>query len=242
MTMDAPANPKEAPDLSLSTPAAPFAEVSRPGIVASRFPAADPFRIRAGSALLRAPLSDSEDEKRFGCHVIAGLPVDPAFIVNAKPAAVLYPVVARPEGLSVLLTERAGHLSSHAGQVAFPGGRVEPGESAGEAALREANEEIGLHAGDAETIGYLPPYFSGTGFRVQPVVALVDPAAEFRPDPSEVARIFEVPLDHAMNLAHYRQSTIFWRGRERVFYILDHEAAYIWGVTAGILRAFAERY
>jgi 8-oxo-dGTP pyrophosphatase MutT (NUDIX family) len=221
-----------------------LSEPENPRLVAAtlRFAAADPFRLRAGSALLGAPLSDIEDEKRFGCHVIAGLPVDPAFIANAKPAAVLYPVVARPEGLSVLLTERAGHLSSHAGQVAFPGGRIEPGESAGEAALREANEEIGLRPEDAEVLGYLPPYFSGTGFRVQPVVALIDPAAVLRPAPSEVARIFEVPLDHAMNLAHYRQSTIFWRGKERIFYILDHEAAYIWGVTAGILRAFAERY
>lgn len=205
-------------------------------------PLADGFFDRARRSLLSVPLEPGEDDRRFGCHVIAGVPVDPHFIENAKPAAVLYPVIARPEGLSVLLTERAGHLSTHAGQVAFPGGRIEAGESPLDAALREAEEEIGLSPTFVEPVGFLPPYFSGTGFRVQPLVALVDPAARFHPEPSEVARIFEVPLDHAMNLAYYRQSTIFWRGRERIFYILDHEAAYIWGVTAGILRSFAERY
>ncbi len=208
----------------------------------SPFGIADGFAARARAVLLPEPLDAEADQRRFGCHVIAGLPADPALIAAAKPAAVLYPVVARPEGLSVLLTERAGHLSTHAGQVAFPGGRIEPGESPEAAALREAEEEIGLAPGFVTPLGFLPPYFSGTGFRVQPLVALVDPAAVLRPDPSEVARVFEVPLDHALDLAHYRQSTIFWRGRERIFYILDHEAAYIWGVTAGIMRSFAERY
>lgn len=206
------------------------------------FDLAAPFRRRARQLLLPAPLDPVEDARRFGCHVIAGVPADQNFLETAKPAAVLYPVVVRPEGLSVLLTERAGHLNTHAGQVAFPGGRIEPGESALDAALREAEEEIGLRREFVAPVGFLNPYYSGTGFRVQPLVALVDPAAELVPDPSEVARIFEVPLDHAMNLAHYRQSTIFWRGKERIFYILDHEAAYIWGVTAGIMRSFAERY
>lgn len=200
------------------------------------------FRGRAAEVLFPAPLEAAADLERFGCHVIAEVLPEPDFVARAKPAAVLYPVVMRPEGLTVLLTERAGHLSTHAGQVAFPGGRIEPGESASEAALREAEEEIGLDPTLVTPIGFLPPYFSGTGFRVQPMVALIDPAMALRPDPSEVARIFEVPLAHALNLAHYRQSTIFWKGRDRTFYILDHEAAYIWGVTAGILRSFAVRY
>lgn len=202
----------------------------------------DGFVERARRSLLPAALEPGNDATPFGCHVIAGMPADPSFIQSAKPAAVLYPVIARPEGLSVLLTERAGHLATHGGQVAFPGGRIEPGETPHAAALREAEEEIGLSPAFVEPIGFLPPYYSGTGFRVQPLVALVDPAARYTPDPSEVARIFEVSLDHALNLAYYRQSTIFWRGKVRNFYILDHEAAYIWGVTAGILRSFAERY
>jgi 8-oxo-dGTP pyrophosphatase MutT (NUDIX family) len=202
----------------------------------------DRFRRIAGRILSAAPQSIEDDRRRYGCHMIAGLPADPSFLAGAKPAAILFPVVARPSGLTVLLTERAGHLSTHAGQVAFPGGRIEPDETAGDAALREAEEEIGLHAGFVEPIGFLPPYYSGTGYRVQPLVALVDPAMSLNPEPGEVARIFEVPLVEALDLARYRQSTIFWKGKDRTFYILDHEAAYIWGVTAGILRSFAERY
>jgi 8-oxo-dGTP pyrophosphatase MutT (NUDIX family) len=206
------------------------------------FDLAEPFRQRALRSLDHAPLNPGEDLARYGCHVVAGVTVDAEFLITAKPAAVLFPVVVRPEGLSILLTERAGHLSTHAGQVAFPGGRIEPGETPLEAALREAEEEIGLARQFVAPIGFMPPYFSGTGFRVQPVVALVDPAAVLTPDPSEVAGVFEVSLDHALDLAHYRQSTIFFRGQERIFYILDHKAAYIWGVTAAIMRSFAEHY
>lgn len=204
-------------------------------------PARD-FATRAATVLCPEPLERHEDVRRFGCHVIAGMPPDPAFIENAKPAAVLMPVVMREAGLSVLLTERAAHLKTHAGQVAFPGGRIEAGESAHAAALREAEEEIGLDPASVSPLGFLPPYFSGTGFRVQPLVALIPPDLPLKPSPDEVERIFEVPLDHALDLARYRQSTIFWKGRDRTFYILDFPGAYIWGVTAGILRSFAERY
>lgn len=200
------------------------------------------FGSRIRAALHAAPLEYADDRARFGCHEIAGVAPEPGFLETARPAAVLVPIVARAQGFSVILTERAAHLSTHAGQVAFPGGRIDPGESAAEAALREAEEEIGLSHADVEPVGFLPPYFAGSGFRVQPLVALVSPAARLKLSPGEVARVFEVPLTHMLDPARYRTSTIFWKGSERRFFILDHEDAYIWGVTAGIMRSFAERF
>ena len=195
------------------------------------------FAAHARPRLLASPMPPAADSDPFGCHVIAGLEPEPALIANAKPAAVLVPVIEREGGLVVLLTERSAMLKTHAGQVAFPGGRMEAGESPRDAALREAQEEIGLHPSLVSPLGYLPPYISGTGFRVQPLVALVSPDAIFTPDPGEVARIFEVPL--ATMLDHQRYIT--WRGRERGFYILDFPGAYIWGVTAGIMRSMIDR-
>ncbi|MCU0819540.1 MAG: CoA pyrophosphatase [Beijerinckiaceae bacterium] len=202
----------------------------------------EPFRLRAQDKLFSAPLDPAQDQEQFGCHRIANIPPEPEFWAKAKPAAVLVPVVRREHGLSLVLTERAAHLSTHAGQVAFPGGRVEPGESAAEAALREAEEEIGLSPHHVEPIGYLPPYFSGTGYRVQPMVAVLEEHAQFTPDANEVARLFEVPLVHVLDTRRYRRGEIFWRGRERSFYILVYPDAYIWGVTAGIMRSFADRF
>jgi 8-oxo-dGTP pyrophosphatase MutT (NUDIX family) len=197
---------------------------------------------RASSVLSPVPLDLSEVYPIYGDHVIAGLPTDPAFIAKARPAAVLMPIVRRAEGLTLLLTERSAHLNTHAGQVAFPGGRIDPGEGAFDAALREADEEIGLPAHAITPLGFLPPYYSGTGFRVQPLVAVIPPDLELRPNPAEVERVFEVPLATVLDLQRYRRGTIFWQGQERLFYILDYPGAYIWGVTAGIMRSFAERY
>jgi 8-oxo-dGTP pyrophosphatase MutT (NUDIX family) len=202
----------------------------------------DHFVTRSQEILLAEPRDSVAGQAPHGDHVIAGLPVEPGFLEKARPAAVLYPVVKRQDGLTVLLTERAAHLSTHAGQVAFPGGRLEPGETAIQAALREAEEEIGLAPGLVQPLGFLPNYYSGTGFRVKPLVALVEPDFALRLDPSEVARVFEVPLSAALDLTRYRHSSIFWRGKERMFYVLDHHDAYIWGVTAGILRSLAERF
>lgn len=157
-----------------------------------------------------------------------------------RPAAVLIPVL---EGapLDVLLTRRTAHLPAHAGQIAFPGGKIERDESPLAAALREAEEEIGLKAGFVEPLGYVEPYETGTGFLVTPVVAQVRPGFTLRPDPAEVDAIFQVPLAFLLDEANHRIETRLWRGAERRFYAIPHEDRYIWGATAGIIRALYRR-
>ena len=160
---------------------------------------------------------------------------------SLTPAAVLVPVVAR-ERLTLLLTERTQHLTTHAGQIAFPGGKIEPGDmGAAAAALREAEEEIGLDPALVEPLGYLPPYRTGTGFVITPLVAIVSPRFTLRPDPAEVADVFEVPFDFLMNADNHRIDSRQWRGAERQFYAMPFEQRYIWGATAGIIRALSRR-
>jgi 8-oxo-dGTP pyrophosphatase MutT (NUDIX family) len=152
-------------------------------------------------------------------------------------AAVLIPLVARAGGLTMLLTRRTDHLSSHAGQISFPGGRAETYDASPVAtALREAQEEIGLDARHAEIIGQLPIYLTGTGYRVTPVVALLTPPFELLPDPQEVAEIFEVPLAHLMNGAHHQRLSVDLPSGRRSFYAMPYERHFIWGATAGMLR------
>jgi 8-oxo-dGTP pyrophosphatase MutT (NUDIX family) len=158
----------------------------------------------------------------------------------STPAAVLVPIVDRgleqPAGLTVLLTVRAPHLKMHSGQVSFPGGRVDPHDASAEAAaLREAQEEIGLDAGRVELLGRLPDYRTGTGYRVTPVVGLVQPPFELKPDPREVSEIFEVPLVALLDPANHRRDSREWQGRRRHFFVIAHERHYIWGATAGML-------
>ncbi len=158
-----------------------------------------------------------------------------------RRAAVLVPVVARTEGLFLILTQRAAHLRDHSGQVALPGGKIDPEETAREAALREAWEEIGLVADLVRPLGYLDPYLSGTGFLVTPVIGLVAPEAVLRPNPSEVADVFEVPLGFLMDAGRYQLRSREWQGRTRTFYALPFGERLIWGVTAGILHNLRER-
>lgn len=176
-----------------------------------------------------------------GDHKIAGLNPEPGQIAGAIPAAVLAPIVLRPEGASLILTERSARLAKHSGQVAFPGGRIDPGETPVQAALREANEEIGLDPALVTPIGYLPPYYVGTGYRIIPVVGMVDPAARLAINPDEVARVFEVPLDHLLDPDHHRIDSRMWEGQLRHFYVIDHHEAYIWGATAALIRILYER-
>jgi 8-oxo-dGTP pyrophosphatase MutT (NUDIX family) len=158
---------------------------------------------------------------------------------DAVPAAVLIPLVNRPQGMTLLLTLRTAHLNDHAGQISFPGGRVDPEDRDPIAtALRETEEEAGLSRQHIEVIGTLPDYLTGTGFRVTPVVALVQPPFELAADVFEVAEIFEVPLDFLMNGAnHQRRSAEFPnRPGRRSFYAMPFEHYFIWGATAAMLR------
>ena len=165
------------------------------------------------------------------------------FASDAVSAAVLIPIVRRENVLSVLLTVRTAHLYHHPGQISFPGGRQEAGDrSADEVALRETAEEIGLMKEHIEILGHLPSYYTATGFRVIPVVALTDGTdSRLRPDPFEVAEIFEVPLDFLLQRSHWQQPKMFLRGEERQFYAIIWRGYYIWGATAGMLHALVSR-
>lgn len=169
---------------------------------------------------------------------------EPLFSARAPArAAVLIPIVQRAEP-TVLLTERTANLSTHSGQVAFPGGRTDPEDAdAAATALREAHEEVGLEAGTAQVLGELPVYRTGSAFIVSPVVALVRPDCVLRPNPHEVARIFEVPLAFLLDPAHHRRHVFEFAGQQREWYSMPYHDAdgyehFIWGATAGMLRNF----
>lgn len=159
---------------------------------------------------------------------------------GARPAAVLLPIVERPQSLSVLLTLRASDLRAHSGQVAFPGGKIDSGETPLHAALREAREEIGLEERFVEPLGWLDPYFTGTGFRVAPLVAMIKPSFALKLNRLEVDEVFETPFTFLMDAANHRLEEREWQGRRRQFYAMPHEGRYIWGATAGMLRNLYE--
>lgn len=154
---------------------------------------------------------------------------------DRRKAAVLFPVVAGDE-LSVILTLRTSNLSSHAGQIAFPGGKLDRGEDVLDTALREAEEEIGLARAFVEPIGYLDWYRTRTGFLVSPVVALVRPGFQLRANPAEVEDVFEVPLAFLMDKTNHATHRRRWRGQDRSFYAMPYGERYIWGATAGMIK------
>ena len=155
-----------------------------------------------------------------------------------KPAAVLVPLVVRGEAPSVLLTRRTDHLHHHPGEISFPGGRLEDDDpSPVHAALRETEEEIGLARRHVELIGALPDYFTGTGFRVTPVVGVVHPPLELTLDAFEVAEAFEVPLAHFLDPRNHQEHSILHEGRMRRFHAMPWHGYFIWGATAGILMS-----
>ena len=151
-------------------------------------------------------------------------------------AAVLVPLVNRSGRVQVLFTQRTPHLDDHASQISFPGGRVEPGDAdRNETALRETEEEIGLARAAVTLLGRLPDYEIPSGFRITPLVGWVEPPFTLKPDPFEVAEVFEAPLEHFLDAANYQRREFHFRGRHRHYMAIPYEGRYIWGATAGML-------
>ncbi len=162
-------------------------------------------------------------------------------IGSLRPAAVLVPIVLRPDSPTILLTRRSAALKQHAGQISFPGGRIDPGDrDAVQAALRETEEETGIQRDYVEVIGRLDQYRTVTQFSITPVVAAVHPGFDIKPEPGEVAEIFEVPLSFILDRANHQREKTEWRGETRHFYAMPFASYYIWGATAAMLVNLAD--
>ena len=200
---------------------------------------ADEFYARARARLtldVPAGLTDPNITPARGDHDADPVMMKIASVRPIRPAAVLVPVVDHPEP-TVLLTQRAQHLPDHAGQISFPGGKIDKGDASPLAsALREAEEEIGLDRQFIEPIGYLDLYMTTLGYRIVPVVARVKPGFSLTLNTSEVDASFEVPLSFLMDQANVQKHQREWQGMMRHYYAITFGERYIWGVTAGILR------
>jgi 8-oxo-dGTP pyrophosphatase MutT (NUDIX family) len=153
-----------------------------------------------------------------------------------RAASVLVPLVNHAAGVTVLLTQRTADMPSHAGQIAFPGGRREAGEDAVAAALRETEEEVGISRRFVDVVGAVDLYRTGTGFEITPIVGIVTPGFAVRADPREVADVFEVPLEHFLDEVNHKLDSRQYQGRERRYYAMPYGERYIWGATAGMLK------
>jgi 8-oxo-dGTP pyrophosphatase MutT (NUDIX family) len=202
------------------------------------------FFARARSRLtLEIPhgLTDAGVVPPHGDHAVDPVMRAVAAVRPIRPAAVLVPVVARAEP-AVLLTQRTAHLPEHAGQISFPGGKIDPQDADPlAAALRETEEEIGLSRSFVEPIGYLDLYMTTLGYRIVPTLARVAPDYDLRLNHGEVDEAFEVPLAFLMDIANHQQHTRDWQGMKRTVYAIPFETRNIWGVTAGILRNLYDR-
>lgn len=176
---------------------------------------------------------------------VASPPIGSDFSLNAtgavpevwRPASVLVPLIRRETGVTVLLTQRTEDMPSHAGQIAFPGGRRQAEDiDATATALRETEEEVGLTRDFIDVVGSLDLYRTGTGYQITPIVGIVTPGFTMRADPREVADVFEVPLDHFLDERNHRIDSRVWQGRERRYYAMPYGERYIWGATAGMLK------
>ncbi len=184
----------------------------------------------------------AEETREYGDHLLNPDLVQLMERAEAREAAVLVPVVEHADGATVILTKRADHLRKHSGQIAFPGGSVDPDDVSPEAAaIRESTEEIALDPRHVEPIGQLPRYLTTTGFRITPVVAIVRPGFRLAANPAEVEDVFEVPLEFLMTEANHSQESRIWQGTERRYYVMPFGERFIWGVTAGIIRTLYER-
>ena len=176
---------------------------------------------------------------------VASPPIGSDFSLNGvgampevwRPASVLMPLIRRETGITVLLTQRTEDMPSHAGQIAFPGGRRQAEDiDATATALRETEEEVGLTRDFIDVVGSLDLYRTGTGYQITPIVGIVTPGFTMRADPREVADVFEVPLDHFLDERNHRIDSRIWQGRERRYYAMPYGERYIWGATAGMLK------
>lgn len=152
-----------------------------------------------------------------------------------KAAAVLIPIIAHDTGPALLMTVRNPRMKRHAGQVAFPGGRADPGETAEQTALREAHEEVDLPPGAVEVVGAIDRYRTGTGYLITPVVGIVPPGLPLTPHEAEVSEVFELPLAHALDTANHIEDAAEWNGALRRYYTIDWRPQRVWGATAGII-------
>jgi len=190
---------------------------------------------------LSAPLTRDWVSRRL-LHP-ADVAADPGFVRYVHPpertvvqAAVLVPLINRTGGVTVMLTQRTAHLNDHAGQISFPGGRVEEDDADRiQTALRESEEETGLAREAVEVIGRLPDFDIPSGFRVTPIVGWIEPPVNFNPDPFEVAEVFEVPLHHFLEPANHERRSDDINGRRRNYYAMPYQDRFIWGATAGML-------
>jgi 8-oxo-dGTP pyrophosphatase MutT (NUDIX family) len=197
---------------------------------------AEEFRRRAGR---QQWVHDAEayGDHRLNPDIFSAFPRE-----TLSGAAVLVPVVDRGSEATVLLTQRTEGLRSHSGQVAFPGGRIDPEDASVEdAALREALEEIGLERQFVETVGRLPDYIAGSGFLITPVLSVVSPGFRLRLNPDEVGSAFEVPLRFLMDPDNHVRDSRIWNDKERFFYRMPYQDWMIWGITAGIIHGMYER-